>query len=259
MFKTFTIVSVARARTFYVTKTRFPNFYRNYSNESVNRSKKPSLGKGVGPVTWRSLAIASVLGGGLLGFMFYLKREKEAAAQRERTRMLGKAAIGGPFELVDSSGKLRKKDDFLGKWLLIYFGFTHCPDICPDELEKMSAVINDLKAIEDGPDIQPLFISVDPHRDTPEIVGKYCKEFNSNLLGLTGTEEQIANVCKVFRVYFSAGPKDKDSDYIVDHSIIMYLLNPDGDFVDYYGQNRTAPEISSSIQIHAGKYEINKR
>ncbi|GLH08413.1 SCO1-like protein, mitochondrial [Gryllus bimaculatus] len=223
-------------------------------SKSFSTGTGSNTGKGKGPVTWKSVGITACIGGGLLMYMQYLKAAKEQKILRERQRALGKASIGGHFELTDHNKKKRKSDEFLGQWILIYFGFTHCPDVCPDELEKIVAVVNKLDQDSSVPKIQPIFITVDPVRDTPEVVGQYIKEFSPKLIGLTGNVEEVEKVCRAYRVYFSAGPRDRDDDYIVDHTIITYLVNPDGQFVDYYGQTKKVDEICDSILINIAKY-----
>nr|XP_006819714.1 PREDICTED: protein SCO1 homolog, mitochondrial-like isoform X2 [Saccoglossus kowalevskii] len=207
------------------------------------------------PVTWKSLLVTFGVGAALLLGMKYVKKEKEIAAEKERTKTLGKAAIGGPFDLIDHDGKPTSNKDFLGKWVLLYFGFTHCPDICPDELEKMCLAVDKINSIKTIPDITPIFITIDPERDSPQAMKEYCKEFHPNLIGLTGAKEKVEEAARSYRVYYSAGPKDEDNDYIVDHTIIMYLINPEGAFLDYYGQNKNDDEIAGSIASHMRKYK----
>ncbi|XP_075871868.1 protein SCO1 homolog, mitochondrial [Nelusetta ayraudi] len=216
----------------------------------------PSGGKNrkSGPVTWKSLVITFGIGGSLLAAMKYFKKEKEELIEKERTRSIGRPALGGPFSLVDHNNKPTKSEDFLGQWVLLYFGFTHCPDICPDELEKMIEVVDEIDKIKALPNLTPVLITIDPERDTAEAMAAYVKEFSPKLIGLTGTTAQVEDVSRAYRVYYSQGPKDEDNDYIVDHTIIMYLVGPDGEFVDYYGQNKRNVEISNSIAAHMRKY-----
>ncbi|KAM9638489.1 protein SCO1 homolog, mitochondrial isoform 1-T1 [Morphnus guianensis] len=205
-------------------------------------------------VSWRSLAATFVLCGGLLAAMKKVKRRKEEELEKERNRGIGKPLLGGPFSLINHEGQPKTSKDYIGQWVLIYFGFTHCPDICPDELEKMIEVVDEIDRIPTLPNLTPLFITIDPERDNEEAIARYVKEFSPKLVGLTGTKAQIDQVAKAYRVYYSEGPKDEDDDYIVDHTIIMYLLGPDGDFVDYYGQNKRSTEISASVAAHMRKY-----
>ncbi|XP_053148597.1 protein SCO1 homolog, mitochondrial isoform X2 [Hemicordylus capensis] len=167
-----------------------------------------------GPVTWKTLAITCVVGGGLLGAMKFFKKEKEEKLEKERKRTLGKPLLGGPFSLIDHQGQPKSDRDYLGQWVLLYFGFTHCPDICPEELEKLVLVVDEIDGIRSLPNITPLFITIDPERDTKEAIAKYVKEFSPKLIGLTGTKDQIDQVARTFRVYYSSGPKDEDNDYI---------------------------------------------
>ncbi|XP_005107766.1 protein SCO1 homolog, mitochondrial [Aplysia californica] len=221
--------------------------------------KKSKENTGKSPISWKNLLIVAGIGGVFLIGMNYVKKEKELERQIAKNRKMGKAKLGGDWELTDHHGNRRSSVDFRGQWILIYFGFTNCPDICPEEIEKIVAVLEKCDADSDMPKIQPIVITVDPERDTAEALKEYLSEFSPRLLGFTGTIEDINAATRAYRVYFSAGPKDEDNDYIVDHSIISYLVNPKGEFVDYFGQNKTAPEMFNSMKLHIYTYNRNER
>jgi len=191
----------------------------------------------------KRIMIASVITAAIAGTIAYVDHTKEEEKLVEREVQLSKVDIGAQdYSLVDHTGKAVSKKDFLGKWLLLYFGFCHCPDICPEELEKMSEIIEIINKDTSVENLQPIFLSVDPDRDTPEAITEYLDDFHPTFIGLTGTNEQVKAAAQTFRVYYNAGPKDNDNDYIIDHTIVMYLMNPKGNFVDYYGSRSVSTQ-----------------
>nr|CAB3265899.1 protein SCO2 homolog, mitochondrial [Phallusia mammillata] len=204
----------------------------------------------------KRLAFVSAAFAVWLAVYYHSTQVKKDNKIKERESQLSKVDIGADdYSLTDHTGKQVSKKDFIGQWLLLYFGFTHCPDICPEELEKMAEIIDIIDGDKTIPNLLPLFITVDPERDTPEAIEKYVKEFHPKFVGLTGSKEDIKQATKAFRVYFSAGPKDEDNDYIVDHTIVMYLMNPQGNFVDYYGSRSVEKEsIASGIKKNMLNY-----
>jgi protein SCO1/2 len=166
----------------------------------------------------------------------------------------GKPKVGGPFTLTDQHNRpFSSESDMKGSYALVYFGFSHCPDICPEELDKMAVTLDILSASlpATAPKILPIFITCDPARDTPAVLEVYLKEFHKDLVGLTGTWEEIKDVCKKYRVYFSTpqGVK-KGEDYLVDHSIYFYLMDPDGDFVEAIGRQHSPEGAAAVIRDH---------
>jgi protein SCO1 len=138
--------------------------------------------------------------------------------------------VGGPFTLQDGSGKQVTDRDFRGKYMLVYFGYTFCPDVCPTTLNEVADALDRLGPKADR--VQPIFITVDPKRDTPAVVKQYVTAFTPRLIGLTGTPEQIAQAAQAYRVYYAehrTGPGP--DDYSMDHSSVLYLMGPDGKFI----------------------------
>lgn len=159
--------------------------------------------------------------------------------------------IGGPFALMDGDGKIVTDKDFHGKFLLVYFGYTFCPDVCPTTLNAVADAMDKLGPT--GAKLQPLFITVDPKRDTPEVVKKYTSAFGPRIEGLTGTPEQIAQVAREYRVYYAehrTGPGP--NDYSMDHSSVLYLMDPKGSFIAPIRADQSGDEIADRLKKMMG-------
>ncbi|KKZ60700.1 hypothetical protein EMCG_04627 [[Emmonsia] crescens] len=205
-----------------------------------------------GPFSWKAAALFVVTGVGMIFYFRYEKARLERKRIVEMSKGVGKPKVGGPFILKDLDGNVFTEEQLKGKYSFVYFGFTHCPDICPDELDKMAEIIDLVKARSNNKSVlRPVFITCDPARDSPEVLRKYLAEFHKGIIGLTGTYEQVKNVCKQYRVYFSTPQNVKPGeDYLVDHSIYFYLMDPDGDFVECIGRQDTAETAASTILDH---------
>jgi cytochrome oxidase Cu insertion factor (SCO1/SenC/PrrC family) len=158
----------------------------------------------------------------------------------------GKALVGGAFTLTDNTGKRVTDQDFRGKYMLVFFGYTSCPDICPAGLQLMAGALEKLGAKAQS--ITPVFISVDPQRDTPEKLAAYVKNFDPRLVGLTGTPEEIAAVAKAYKVYYAKVPsKERPDDYTMDHTSIIYVMDPKGEFVTHFTPSTSVDELAAKL------------
>jgi protein SCO1/2 len=161
----------------------------------------------------------------------------------------GKPAIGGPWSLVDLDGNLVTDESFKGKWTLLYFGFARCPDICPSEMVKIGKVMDTLE--KEHPklrgQIQPIFVSIDPARDSLKALRDYAKDFHPSYVFLTGAPQQVQAMAKKYRVYMSKADETEDGDYLVDHSIVVYFHDETGDIADCFTQSMRPSDIVEKV------------
>ena len=173
------------------------------------------------------------------------------AAESMDAVMWGQGTIGGPFALTDHTGKPRTDADFRGKVMLVYFGFTHCPDICPTDLMAIAGALNALGAQADQ--VQALFITLDPQRDTQALLSTYVDAFHDNLIGLTGSERDIRRVAHAYKVYFNKVPGKTDDDYAIDHSAYIYLMDRDGKFGGVFPPSTSPDRIAHVLKPLVGR------
>lgn len=205
-----------------------------------------------GPVGWTALALCGTAGAGLAVYYNVEKERRQTQATTKQTTH-GKPSLGGSWTLVSSKTGYPVTDaSYRGRYTLLYFGFTRCPDICPAELVKVGEVLALLKARR-GPEVQALFVSLDPKRDSLEQLRFYARDFDDRIDFLVGTPEQIKTAARRYRVYSSIADGDQDSDdYLIDHSIVLYLNGPDGGFLDFFTQSTNARDVVAGIMKHCG-------
>jgi cytochrome oxidase Cu insertion factor (SCO1/SenC/PrrC family) len=184
----------------------------------------------------------AILAGGMLWYA-----GGRTASPADTSTQSGMAQIGGPFRLIDQNGIAKTDGDLRGKFVLLYFGYSFCPDVCPATLSVMADALPRLGA--KAKRIVPVFVTVDPERDTPAVLKKYLSSFGPEFVGLTGSADQIAKIAHEYRVYYQKAPL-KGGGYSVDHSSVIYLLGPDGKFVTFFEETLTPDDLAKKLTLY---------
>jgi protein SCO1/2 len=177
--------------------------------------------------------------------------ELPSAAQLMDDLMWSRGPVGGPFALTDHTGKLRTDGEFRGKLMVVYFGYTFCPDVCPTDLLALSQAIDALGAAGDG--VQPIFISVDPERDTVAHLADYVAAFHPRLIGLTGAPEEIRKVALSYKAYYAKVAVGRGQDYVIDHTGVIYLMGRDGEYLGFVPPQTTPQRLTDIIRAQLAK------
>jgi cytochrome oxidase Cu insertion factor (SCO1/SenC/PrrC family) len=204
-----------------------------------------------------SIAIARRLGAACIGLalaciVFSAPLAANEAADPSPTELIegllsGRAPVGGPFELTDQTGHRRTDADFHGKLVVLYFGYTYCPDVCPTELQSISLALDKLGAAAET--VQPVFISVDPERDTPARLAEFVASFHPRLIGLTGSLAEVRKTAIAYRTFFAKNSATAPGEYSVDHTGVIYLVGKDGRYLGFLPPGASPDEIADAIRI----------
>jgi len=193
--------------------------------------------------------IGLLLAGGVVAWQIH-KDEMRRTELREQAMHPASSALGGPFTLTDQSGKTVTDFDYRGKYLLVYFGYTYCPDLCPTGLEAIAHTLDQLG--RDAKKIQTIFITIDPARDTPKKLKEYVASFHPGIEGLTGSPDQIATIAKEYQVYYARGEDVEDGDYLMDHSSLIYVMDPKGKFVTTFPDDVSPAAMTDALRSIIG-------
>jgi protein SCO1/2 len=176
--------------------------------------------------------------------------EQPTAAQMMDDLMFGRGTVGGPFALTDQTGNKRSDSEFRGKLMIVYFGYTFCPDVCPADLMAITQALDALGRAADG--IQPIFITVDPERDD-KLLGDYVAAFHRSLIGLTGSVEEIRKVANAYKAYFVKVPGEREGEYSIDHAGVIYLMGRNGEYLGFMPPQTNADRLTEVLRKYLAK------
>ena len=221
------------------------------------KHKQPKTDKPLLRHRLAQVGLAALLGlllAALVGIWEYGKNESHIARLRQNAGSAdhspdltpGAKNVGGSFTMTNQDGRQVTNADFLGKYMLIYFGYTYCPDMCPTGLQSMAHALDQLG--DDAKQIAPIFVTIDPARDTPAKLKEYDASFHPGIIGLSGTPAQTAEIAKAYQVYYARGEDVEDDEYIMEHSSLIYLMGPRGEFITTFPEEVDPNAIVAALK-----------
>jgi protein SCO1/2 len=164
--------------------------------------------------------------------------------------MYGRGTVGGPFALTDQDGRVRSDRDFRGKLMIVYFGYTYCPDVCPADLMSITQALDVLGPAAD--DVQPIFITIDPERDT-KVLSEYLRAFHKSFVGLTGSPEEIRKVANAYKAFYAKLPPTGDGEYAIDHTGVIYLMGRNGEYLGFMPPQTDPAKLTEVLRTYLAK------
>jgi protein SCO1/2 len=197
-----------------------------------------------------SRACALLVVASLFGWGPAAAAEQPSAAQMMDDLMYGRGSVGGPFTLTDQAGRQRTDTEFRGKLMIVYFGYTFCPDVCPTDLMAITQALDALGPVAEG--VQPIFITIDPERDT-KVLADYVSAFHHSLVGLTGSPEEIRKVANSYKAFYAKVPDERSGGYSIDHTGVIYLMGRDGEYLGFMPPQTNPDRLTEILRKYLAK------
>ena len=186
----------------------------------------------------------------LLGGGATIAEDQPSAAQMMDDLMYGRGPIGGPFTLTDHTGRLRSDSEFRGRLMIVYFGYTFCPDVCPTDLQAITIALNALGPL--ARQVQPIFITIDPERDT-SVLAEYISAFHPSLIGLTGSPAEVRKVANAYKAFYTKVSDERTGEYSIDHSGVIYLMGRNGEYLGFMPPQTRPDRLTDILRTHLAK------